>query len=230
MGQLSHDTIISEALLKAGKEPSTLSTRATVWLNARLRGLYKGWAWPYLQRRIDSLALTTGTASLSLGAGAGGVTEEIKLIRSPILVYKSDYTVRVYAHIEELQGDFGDAGYDTTAQRGVPNRFKVRADTSLWGKWTLRPIPVPDRDLLLVVDYQIQPANISGSTVPLYPNDRTLIAGVMADAFIYMYGPDSAEAAAAEDEFSALAARDRAEYGGVPGTNDLLGLDSSVFR
>jgi hypothetical protein len=140
----------------------------------------------------------------------------------------------VIANIVQLQGTFDDIGFDNTVRRGVPLSFKVRAGT-LWGNWSLVPMLVPDRDLLLTFDYQEQPADLAvaaggDSSVPIYPNDLTLIQAVVLDAVIDMYGVDSSEASAATDEFSALAARDRMEYASVPGTNDELGLDSSVFK
>lgn len=231
MGVLTRGEIITEGLLRAGKEPGTLATRAATMLNARIRSLEKGAPWAWLLKRREGLALGTGVTSLSIGAGAGGVSNEIKIIRSPILVYAAAYNTRVLATIEQLQGNFADLGYDPASNRGVPYCFRVRMDATTWGKWVLLPNPIPDRDLLLGIDYQeLSPAMTDDAEIPRYPNDQTLIQAVALDAWIHMYGPDSPEAQAASDDFSALAARDRAEFGIVPGINDELGLDPATFR
>ena len=230
MGQMTRGELINEAFLLAGKDPASLTKRGRVWLNLRLRSLYKGWPWPFLMRRYEGLALGSGTTTLSVGAGAGGVAEEIKLIRSPLLVYRSDYSGRSLGTIRLVEGDFDDIGYGST-RIGPPDSFRVRANTTVWGRWDIRPTITPDRNYILAFDYQVQPANlVSDADVPIYPNDRTLVAGLMADALKYMHGPADGDAQAAEEEFSALAQRDRAEYGSVPGINDSLGLDPSVFR
>lgn len=230
MGVLTRGQIVTEGLLKAGKAPTSLSTRANTWLNVRIRSLEKGAPWPYLLQKRDGLALNTGAASASVGAGDGGVTNDIKLVKSPILIYASTYTTRVIAPITSVDGLFHDTGYDTAARRGVPAAFRV-AQGTVWGKWSLIPDITPDRNLLLAFYYQeMSPALAADATVPRYPNDQTLIQAVMLDALIYMHGPDSSEAAAANDDYNAMVFRDRAELGSVPGTNDHLGLDGAWFR
>lgn len=230
MGQLTWGALLSEACLKAGKDPASLVTRAGVYGNARLRSLYKGWPFPWLQRRLEGLALGTGITTLSVGAGSGGVTEEIKLIRSPVFIYTSDYSARYLGGVRLLEGDFEDVGYPST-RTGLPNGFRIRPSTTVWGRWDIRPTLTPDRNYLLAFDYQIQPADMTDlAAKPIYPNDRTIIAGIEADVLHYMHGPADPDAQAAEQEYSALAQRDRAEYGSVPGINDQLGLDPGTFR
>lgn len=229
MGQLSAANLIATALNKAGD--SRLTTPALTWLNAWLRSAYAAWPWPYLQRRIAGLALPAGTQSLSLGAGAGGVTLEIKRVLDPLWVYDSVYSTKLRARIRTyIAGDaFEDESINNPATNiGCPQQFKIRADTSLFGKWSLIPTPVPDKAYLLAVDYIIIPADIVTTTdVPTYPNDRTMIQAILCDALQYM--KDKAYL----DELQVLASMvidDRVKFGEVAGTNDQTLLDPSVFR
>lgn len=230
MGSLTRGELITEAALKAGKEPASIQARARTYLNVRLRSLYKGWPFSFLQRRLEGLALGVGAGAVSVGAGAGGVTEEIKLIRSPILVYTADYSARGRALVQSVHGDFPTTGINTVTARGMPGLFYVRANATTYGRWDIAGDFTPDRNYVLAIDYIVQPADLTDDNQkPIYPNDRTLLAGLQADILSFMHGPSDADAQAAEEEFSALAQRDRAEYGSVPGTNDNLGLDPSVF-
>lgn len=232
MGQLSFATIVSEGLLLAGDD--SLTTRANVWLNAWLRSQYAAWPWPFLQRRATGVSLASGATSLSFGAGAI-VTPEVKRILTPVFIYDSAYTTAKRVSVRTLTG--GELVEDETVNNpsnniGAPARFKVRADTSLWGKWLLIPTPVPDRTYLLAIDYIVQPADISTTTdVPLYPNDRTMIQAMKHAALDYL---KEADAPAALDVLASMVIDDRVKYGEVTGTNDqlgsLMGLDTGYFR
>lgn len=228
MGQLTRDTLISEALLIAGDD--SLSTRAVVWLNAWLRSQYRAWPWPFLHKRVSGLALNAGVQSLTLGNGSGGVALEIQRILDPIFVYDSSYSTRHRARIVNVHTH--DLGADETVNnpasyRGLPGQFKVRA-ASTWGQWIIYPTPIPDKAYLLAVDYLEQPADLSGgSLIPVYPNDRTLIQSIVASAYQFM---DDERYGDALQILGAMTIDDRGKYGEVAGTNDQLGLDPGVFR
>jgi hypothetical protein len=229
MGQLSFASIVTNGLQKAGD--TSLTTYANVWLNAFLRETYRDWPWPFLHKRTTGIALAAGTTSLSFGAGSTE-TLEVPRIFDPIKVYTAAYTGKGVARIRQIiESDVDhDAVFnDTTQGRGIPTTMKIQPDASLWGKWTLRPWPVPDKAYLLGIEYLIQPADISNTAlVPMYPNDRTMILAVEAEALNHMH-----EAELAMAKFSALqqaVVQDRLRYGSAEGINEDQSLDDSVFR
>lgn len=228
MGQLTRDTIISEALLLAGN--TSLTTRAKVWLNAWLRSQYRAHAWPFLIERASLIAMAADSLYVTVGANNGGITLEIQRIIDPIDVYTSDYATRMRARVVQLigqdQSEMVELNNPAT-NRGVPSAFRVRATTT-WGAWKLVPNVVPDRACKLAFDYLYQPADLSTNVAPVYPNDETLIQAVYVQALKHM---DKLDAWA--QQFELLRTQqiaDRAKYGIVDGTNDLWSLDSSIFR
>jgi hypothetical protein len=229
MGALTRDAVVLAGLNIAGR--TDLSTLANVWLNAWLRSQYGAWPWPFLYRRITGLALNAGTTSLTIGAGNGGITPEIQEVRDPLWVYTSDYGKRGKARIRELLD--GEISFDETVNnpatnRGMPTRFKIRANPTTIGAWDLIPGPVPDVSYLLAIDYIEQPVDITlGTTRPLYPNDRTMIQFIVSAALQYL--DRRADYAKENDVLTEMAVYDRVKYGGVTGTNDASPLDGGTF-
>lgn len=231
MGQLTRLQIVTQGQLQAGRDD--LATPLNIYFNAWLRSQYAAWPWPFLVRKQTGLALAAGAASISFGAGAT-VTPEVQRIIDPIFVYDSTYTTKARSRIRQLTS--GDLLEDETINnpaiwRGLPTTFKVRADPTLWGKWTLVPIPIPDRNYLLTFDYLHQPADVAAdATVPIYPNDRTMIQAVFSETLKYANGADDPAYQQALDVLGAMTIDDRVKYGVVPGTNDVVQLDQSIFR
>jgi hypothetical protein len=233
MGQLTRDQIVAAALLQGGMA-SSLSTRAEKPFNAALRSLYKAWSWPFLKKRATGISLPTGTQALTLGAGSGGITLEIQEFFDPLYVYTSDRGTKQTCYIQQLVKNpnvsMDETLNDSSTFRGLPTRCKIRAST-LWGRWDFIPLPFPEKDYLLAFDYLEQPADISsGSSVPIYPNDRTLIRVVMAEMLLDQHGIASKQYQAAAEEAGAMVVHDRQRYGQHTGDNDNIGLDTSVFK
>ena len=236
MAKLTRLQIVTAGMLQGQRDD--LASVLNEWFNVWLRKEYAAWPWTFLKRKKSAFALASGITSLAVGAGSGSVTEEIQKILDPILIYNSDYSVKQRARIKQLTGggvDFDEIINNPTTTIGVPSQFKVRADESTWGKWNLIPYPIPDRALLLTFDYIVQPADIDTSTagdasVPLYPSDRTMIQSVLVETLRYSNGADSADYQQALDLLGGYTIDDRVKYGQVPGDNDLIQLDSSVFR
>lgn len=233
MGALTFDQIITQGLKKVGN--SSLTDEAAIDLKAWLRSQYEAFPFPGLKRKTAALALGAGITSLSLGAGSGGITLEIKRIFDPIWVYDVTYTTRVRARIRTLLGgsvDDDEYMNDPTKNVGTPQQFKVRASSALWGRWDLIPYPVPDRAYLLAIDYWVIPAayTLGSEVASFYPNDRTLIQCVVAHGLDIEEGPSSAMAIAAHDKLRDMAVADYVKFGEVPGDNDKLRLDEEIFR
>jgi hypothetical protein len=232
MGIRTRAVLVSEGLLMAGNE--SLTTRANIWLDDWLRNVYRSWPWPFLNRRASGIALAAGTTALTIGGGSGGITLDIQRLIDPLYVYNSTKTAKQRARIVALNAgpiDQDESVLDSTLGRSIPIQFKARANSALWGKWDLIPYPVPDVAYLLAFDYLEQPANLaSDSTIPLYPNDRTMMWAVMAAALVYTEGVESPPAQAALSAVDGMVVQDRMKYGEVPGINDVWGLDPNVFR
>ena len=227
MGQLTTAQIISEGLLMAGD--SSLTTRAERWLNAWLRSQYAGFAWPFLLRSAEA-ALASSQNELTFGMGSNGVTEAIRRIVDPVHVYDDARTayqqLRIRNAIEATQEQLL-LGLQESQARGVPTSVRVLADTSLWGRWTLKFDRWADRDLTVSINFYIQPADVSGTDVPLYPNDRTLMKAVEAETLRFKKADNY------QNELEVLASMisdDRMKFGEVPGQNEDIGLDPLWFR
>lgn len=232
MGTLARSEIVARGLRLAGD--TTLTTRANEWLNSWLRSQYAAWPWPFLIKRASSLTLAQGATSLTVGAGSGGVSDVIRQVRDPIFVYTTDKSMRVKARISQIADPSLAADESTILSTaiGVPPYFKVRAEGTTFGKWVLYPSLIPDRALLVAFDYLVQPADIDtstggDSTVPLYPDDETMIQAVFVAGLKYLKRYD--ELATEDATLSAMKSGDRLKWGEVLGTNGAMGLDPNVF-
>ncbi len=234
MGSLTRTQLLSAGLGKAGSSTNNaaLLSRVTVDFQAWLDRQYAGWSWPFLKKRAAGLSLSQGATSFTIGAGSGGVTREIIKLKSPIALYSSDRTTRGKAEI--VQSDNASLEWDETLQdsatwTGQPLMFKARHG-SVRGSWDLVPMPFPDRALLLAIDYYERPAVLGASDIPIYPDDETLINAIASLALIDQKGMADPNTQTMLGEAQAMVARDRSTYGNVPGENDMLRLDSSVFK
>lgn len=235
MGQLTRAQIVLQGLQRAGR--TDLTERATEALRNWLRSQYRAWPFWFLRQSREALALPAGTTALKVGTGEGGVTNEIQRILSPIHVYATDYSTNAVALITSLDQDEGTADVrvsSTSLRRGLPTTFKIRKATAASGGtcWQLVPNPVPDRSYLLTFDYIELPTDAipSTSTIPLYPNDQTMVMAVEAFAFRYSNGPTDPDYMAAAAEVSEMVKADRIKDGQQPGTNDVVSLASDIYR
>ena len=233
MGSLTRDTLMTAGLGKAGNLSTALRTRIEIEFQAWLDRQYSAWSWPFLKKRVTGLSLSQGATSLTVGAGNGGVTREIIRIISPVLFYTTDRSCAGKASLVQTSGS-NSIQFDETLQNsatwlGVPAYFKARNGT-VRGAWSLVPMPFPDRALNLALDYYERPAALGASDIPIYPEDATMIEAIHALALIDQNGAEDPSAQAADEKAGAMIARDRAMHGQTPGENDILQLDSSVFR
>jgi hypothetical protein len=231
VGALTRAEIVTQGLREAGN--TSLTTRGNEWLNRWLRSQYMALDWPFLQRRATGISLALGATSVSFGAGSS-VTPQVQRIHDPVWLYNTDYTVRRKARIVSLLD--GDEDRDETinnpsTHKGVPTTFKARPDATTEGKWTLVPEVIPDRSLLIALDYTELPDNINtatagDSTKPRYPNDDTMIQAVYVAALKH----DKADNYMAErDVLASMVLADRVKFGAALGINDTWGLDPKVF-
>ena len=236
MGSLTRLQLVTEAGLLAAND--AIPEHLKKGLNRMLRVAYAAWQWPFLHRRAESIAWSAGTTSIDVGAGSNGVTLEIQRIFSPVAFRTSDYSTRGRAHVRQLvesATSLDDVLRDPSTSRGLPQQLFALPYPGTWGKYTLKPDVVPDRDLLLAFDYLCMPADIDtstpgDSTVPLYPNDETMMHMLYAVQILNDEGADSMEYAEAMKSVSNKILADTDLFGSTTGVNDSLDLDPDVFR
>lgn len=230
MGHLTRAQIVARGLLQAGRTDITVG--ANTDFNTWLQSVYASFQWPFLRRRKEAIALASGVQSLSFGLGSNGEDLEVSEIKDPALLYDSTYSTSLrlpVISVDNPQIISDETLNNPVSFAGTPLRVKVMPDVTSWGKWNLIFTPFPNRNFYVALDYIVQPADIDDDdTVPLYPNDRTMIQAVKVDALNYM---KKYEAYGIELQvLDALIEKDKLRYGQVKGNNDAMLLDSSVFR
>lgn len=229
MGALTRLQLVTQGLALAGD--ASLSSLAPTWLNAWLRKEYSAWPWPFLQRKQVGLALAAAATSVSFGNGAT-VTPEVLRIFDPVQVYTSDYRTRGQARVVsfvEQNPDLDESANDPATNIGLPTRIRVAPDSTLFGKYALKPWPIPDRAYLLNFSYwELPVALASDASVPVYPNDSTMLQAIVAQSYLHQQKND--EFGQAMEILAAMVMNDRAHFGQNNGINDTLGLDTSIFR
>jgi hypothetical protein len=233
MGSMTRLEIITQGIAEAGVDDTNKSLAETD-LNLRLQRIYNAWPWPFLQKRASGVALAQGATSLDVGNGSGSITDLIRRILNPMYLYRSDYTYAGRISTRPIAG--GPVSLDETINNpatltGPPQLMKVRQHSTAAGKWTLTPMPTPDRAYLMALDYIFTPANMTvgvggDASIPVYPNDSTMVKIVEVWALKYF----KHETYTTErDVLADMVIQDRVVYGSVDGTNDNLALDDSVF-
>lgn len=231
MGMLTKTSILNQGMTLAGKNNTQLLAFVTISFDAWLRSTYKGWLWPFLSRQSTGVALATGATSVLVGrTSLGALSDSIDDIFDPVYLYTADYKYIGRAKVRQLHGGPANqepAINDPTKNRGVPTEFKARPGTnSLMGQWTLVPFPVPDRNLLLVLDYKEMPD--TAAATPRYENDRTMIQA--AKTFTIEYMNNDAQYMAELKILSDMVLQDFSKDAARTGINDNLGLDDNTFK
>lgn len=236
MGQLTRAQILAQAMARAGN--TSLSSYLIPELNLWMRKVATDGPWPWLQKRMENVALAAGAPFVAITAGDTlGVGTLIQRLFDPIYVRTADYRTRAVARIREITDgpvEFDESNIDVahTASVGVPTWFKVMPEGTYFGRWNLYPYPLADRNYLLSFNYIVLPADFPIDSTgdglrPIYPNDDTIIHAMFCSALQYLKRPEF------PTEFSTLGGKimtDKARYIQTPGINDNLGLDKGVFR
>lgn len=224
MGELTATEIVNEAGLLAGRDD--LSARMHVLFPRWLDSIALSWPWPILRKQASGISLPAGTASLTIGR-SGAVTDRVARILDNVWCYTSDLRTRGRVRIQRQPSMPINQITDTAQSLGMPASVKV-SKTSLNAQWLMEPYPVPDQSYLLAFDYLHLPTYAAGSPV-WYENDLTSIHAVVALILEHADGPEQKSTIAAQQSLSQMLAQDRMRSGIVPGINDQVQLDDSVF-
>lgn len=225
-------SLISEGLILAGD--TSLTERAIVWMNNWLRSQYAAWPWPFLQKRASSLSLPAGTGSMDVGAGSGGVTDDILRILDPIFLYTSDKKTRGVVRVSKLVGGDIDSDEDAreSTRTGRPQTVKVRPSSTTNHKFKLIFDPISDVAYNFSFDYLFMPEDVAtgttgGSAIPMYPSDQTLIQMIKTRALEHMTD-DRADAE--NEKLRGMAVDDRIKFGQTTGVNELWDMNGKTFK
>lgn len=225
MGQLTRDQIVSEGQLLAGRDDN--ATASAAWLQRWLDSVASSWPWPVLQTEATAIAVTSGVASVTLGNGSGGITPKMLKVLDNIWLYDSTRTSRRRIRIRHQLSSPGDR-IGATDNTGTPSN--VRLFNSSFGVWVLYFDAIPDRAYLLTIPYLALPVALaSGSEVPWYPNDETMVQWVAFKNREFYEGIESPACQAAQQNLAQMLSNDRMRHGQVTGVNDSMILDASVF-
>lgn len=235
MGSLTRTQIISQGATLAGRTDSGVLTEAVKWLNAWLRSQYQAWPWPFLLQRRSGLALTAGVQSILVGGGNSGITEHIQAVQDSFQMRTSTYAYRGRPRLmsyESATYDFDPDMSNPVTQRGPPSFIQIRTpDSPTPGVWKMIFLPTPDLNYILNFDYKFLPADLaSDSSIPLYPNDRTMVQAVTTQTLLFSNGADDPGYQQALQVLGGMVIDDRVKSGQIPGTNDVWGLDGGVFK
>lgn len=229
MGRLTRDQIVSEGQLLAGRDDA--ATQAATWLQRWLDAVAASWPWPVLQTESTGIALPSGTSLLEFGSGASvGPAYAVQKILDNVWIYNSAKTFRQRVRIRHQLTSPVDRIQPST-NTGTPQTCRIFGDAKVFGRWALSFDPVPNQNFLLTVPHLILPASITvGSEVPWYPNDETMVQAVAFKVSEFYEGKDSPKTQAFQADLAGLVSNDRARYGNVPGTNDVLTLSPARWK
>lgn len=231
MARLTFDQLITYGGLVG--QNNAVTTWVGVKLKAWLRKHYSEWAWPFLINQATGITLSSGASSLTVGAGAGGLTPQICRIFSPIYFRTGTYSTRGRAPVRLIVGDdfsMATGQVNPVTQIGPPQSFTVLPNTTAAGlqNMVLTPYPFPDQAYTLAFTYQKLPDDPAGTDVPIYPNEVTLIQAAKVATLEYDQTNDPVYKQEA-DILAQMAITDRSVYGGNPSFGDYMQLDTSVF-
>jgi len=235
MGQFTRAEIITQGLALAGRSDLDDADANSEVLNELLSWLRRqaaGWPWPILHRPARGISLPAGTTSFNFGAGST-ITDRVHRVMDPGYLYDTPRNTRSVIRVMSLVGNSPDEDETVVpaTETGRPTEMKVYPFTfttsATAGKWTIYPLPVPDADYLLKLDYLLMPADPGASDYPWYQSDRTMTQQVYATALKLSKQFDAY--GLATEELDAMVARDRMDYGQSAGVNQSTGLDSRVF-
>lgn len=243
MASLTREELLAQAGLAAGNDQTTGFVRT--WLDAWMKRTAKSWAWPILKIRIQDVVIASGADRIGFGLGYNGVNYDIHRIFAPIFFRNASYSTRGKMLISELLNGNPDTDESVTqanARLGTPETCKIRkhfADLidpdALGGQHVIFPNPVPNQLLYLSFDAHVIPPNIGSlavddTTIPWYPNDKTLLQACKCALMEHdAGGEDSASYDKEMMKLAAMVVDDRDFDGESPGDNVVMALDKSVF-
>ena len=225
MGASIFSEIVSEGLLQAGD--TSLTTRANFALKKWLRSQAEGFLWPQLKGN-EQVAVGANSEDFDIGAGDGGVTEEIFRINDPMKIWETgSETLAGMANIR-VKTDWDDTLVNPfDGSQGKPTEARLKQNTTK-GSWTVSFDHETDRAYTVYVNYYYIPADPATSAVPWYPNDRTMVQAVYVEALKYKKDPNYRNEL---DLLAGMVRQDRMNHGIKPGINDAgIPLNKSIFR
>lgn len=220
MGLLTFDQIVTEGMELGGN--TGLTARASVWLQVWLRRQLGSWKWPHLPSRYGPYTVAQGVSSFAIGNGTLTADKLIKINRVMVADTTNNGLKGEVTIYDDQQMEAQDEPlWQDVNSPGLPKR--VVLEPLSWG-WTIRfDVPL-DKAYRFIVVAQQMPVSGTGSAVPPYPNDETMIQAVFCQVLRHQEDPRLNDE---EAKLRGMEAQDRVVYGRQP---TKLNLARSRFR
>lgn len=238
MARLTRDEIVTEGMLLAGRDPSSTAdfTQTVGWLQRWLDSIASSWPWPVLTTVTNSgIVIPAGVNSILFGATnpttdpTHAPAEKVLEILDGIWLYdslgKPIWRLRI-----KPQTGFPDNLTGASQPRiGCPDSLRLFKHQG--GIWRLKFDVQTDKVYNVAIPYIYLPLPLaSGTSLPWYENDETMVQLVAFRCAEYFDGKDSPVAQAAQQQLASRVAEDRIRFGSAAGINTPFGLDPAMFK
>lgn len=226
MGALTRDEIVNEGQLRGGRDD--LNTVLNVVLADWLDRAGRSWMWPQLTQRRSNIAVGAGVSSITIGNNVGGIVQRVtRLITQPWL-YDSQRTTRTRLAFRSITDEPSDI-LDPVTTTGMPSLVTVETPNQDQLKLTFNV--VTDKDyLLFLVTHELPARPTTGSAVPWYPEDETMLQLIEAETLRRENGVADPSYQAALANLTDMMSTDKTRHGQNQSSNALWELDKGVYR
>lgn len=228
MGSRTRDDIIMEGMNRGGRD--NMLTVMAGNLNDWLDRMGRSWTWPKLTRRRGEIPLNAGTAQVLIGNGSSGVAERVThLIGKPLIYDEATRRVRGRLTLVDYVDEYSNAQVAGGGSTVAPSFYTV--ETVSENQLRLMFSTLADQNYLMDMVLHLLPARLtSGTEIPWYPEDSTMIQAIMAATLRSENGVDSPSYQSAVAELDDMVANDRIKHGVTSTLNAVFGLNSEVYR
>ena len=209
MASLTRDQIITRALTQVGRDEDAYVTLAQQWLQQWLDSVAKSWEWPQLRDEwfgfeLDGSATAPAGYQFGKDDGVDSPSQLVTAIEDNIWLYLLDGSAKRRLRVERTLRDPIGRLPLTNKPSGTPTSVAV-IKSDVEGVWDIFPNCPVDRTYLLMVPYRYIPTALaSGSTIPWFPDDTTLIAAVVYAAQRHANGAAHEETIAAQEALATM--------------------------
>jgi len=225
VGFRTHADLISDALNLAGN--TGLTSQAQRWLIDVLESLYSTRHWPFLMKSmVYTLSQGVGTVNLS-GVGQPLNGRKLYDVVRAELFFNGQFLRELEIVSPAISPAYRDPAAQTMPPQGLP--LQVIFDMTDATNSSMRVYPPPDKNYgLNLVTLSVPTAELSYDPlrIPIYPNDRTIIQGLVAEALRHQADERQYQEA---QIFEKMAADDVAKYAASSGYNLKWTLDKRVY-
>ena len=167
---------------------------------------------------------------MTIGAGSGTVARRVThVIGSPLLYDATTRRVRGRLTLVDYIDEFSIAVGTSGVSPAMPTTYTI--ETVSEDQKKLMFSSIADQNYLMdIVCHVLAERLVSGTEVPWYPEDETMIQYIMAATLRSENGVDSPSYQAAVAELDEMVANDKIRHGTSTTLNATMGLNGEVFK